>query len=428
MGKRRFSIAGLMGVVLVAAIGTAALRIPTGVWAGVMMLVAGGVLVLAVIGALCRTGKERAWWLGFSLFGWAYILWSSPFESALTSFPPVPLPEPVGPTFGPFRGGMGGGMAGPEGPGSFEYWEVRRWLWSLMVALLGGAIARALFGAPATRPETEGTAGPSAPRSRWRSKFFWLILPAAGFYAAALVLAANRWTPPDLLVSLVFLVTFELLGAAILSAIFVDATQRPVWLGAALFGGGYLILAFLRNDHRDPTQHLPTESLLNALRPAHERITNEAPPLPLAERSNERIIEALRKPVDMHFPMATPLEDILKYAQSATRARDGWEIPIYVEPVGLQEEERTMTSPVTLDLSGVPLKTSLHLAVAQLGLAYRISDGLLLITSEHDRAPVASDPFLMVGHCAIAFVAGIVGWTLARIVGGSYRARKGQPA
>ncbi|MBV8234029.1 MAG: hypothetical protein JO329_28960, partial [Planctomycetaceae bacterium] len=57
-------------------------------------------------------------------------------------------------------------------------------------------------------------------------------------------------------------------------------------------------------------------------------------------------------------------------------------IPIYVDPVGLQEAEKTMTSPVTLDLEGVPLKTTLRLLLKQLGLTYTVKDGLLTITSE----------------------------------------------
>src|SRR5258707_4795193 len=41
-----------------------------------------------------------------------------------------------------------------------------------------------------------------------------------------------------------------------------------------------------------------------------------------------------------------------------------------------------MTSPVTLDLEGVPLKTTLRLLLKQLGLTYTVKDGLLTITSE----------------------------------------------
>ncbi len=41
-----------------------------------------------------------------------------------------------------------------------------------------------------------------------------------------------------------------------------------------------------------------------------------------------------------------------------------------------------MTSTVTLDLEGVPLKTTLRLMLKQLGLTYTVKDGLLTITNE----------------------------------------------
>src|SRR5262249_39071445 len=50
--------------------------------------------------------------------------------------------------------------------------------------------------------------------------------------------------------------------------------------------------------------------------------------------------------------------------------------------VGLQEAEKTLTSPVTLDLEGVPLKATLRLLLKQLGLTYTVKGGLLTITSE----------------------------------------------
>ena len=40
-----------------------------------------------------------------------------------------------------------------------------------------------------------------------------------------------------------------------------------------------------------------------------------------------------------------------------------------------------MTSVVTLDLEGVPLKTTLRLALKQLDLAYCVRDGVLIISS-----------------------------------------------
>ncbi len=41
-----------------------------------------------------------------------------------------------------------------------------------------------------------------------------------------------------------------------------------------------------------------------------------------------------------------------------------------------------MTSPVTIDLNGVSLKTTLRLILRQLGLTYTVKDGLMTITSE----------------------------------------------
>ena len=64
----------------------------------------------------------------------------------------------------------------------------------------------------------------------------------------------------------------------------------------------------------------------------------------------------------MPFANETPLEDVLKYIKTASESPqlpDG--IPIYVDPAGLTEAEKTMTSPVTIDLNGVSLKTTLRL-------------------------------------------------------------------
>ncbi len=95
------------------------------------------------------------------------------------------------------------------------------------------------------------------------------------------------------------------------------------------------------------------------------------------------IQEALNEPVSMSFANETPLEDVLEYIKSATAGPNGKpRIPIYVDPVGLQQAEKTMTSPVTIDLEGVPLKTTLTLLLQQLGLMFNVKEGLLIITSE----------------------------------------------
>jgi hypothetical protein len=51
---RRFSIAGLMAVVLVSSLGLAAMRSGSATWAGGLYLLTQAILVLAVVGALCE--------------------------------------------------------------------------------------------------------------------------------------------------------------------------------------------------------------------------------------------------------------------------------------------------------------------------------------------------------------------------------------
>ena len=85
----------------------------------------------------------------------------------------------------------------------------------------------------------------------------------------------------------------------------------------------------------------------------------------------------------MSFKEETPLEDVLKYVKPSTKGPafpDG--IPIYVDPIGLSEADKTMASTVrNIDVEGVPLRTTLKLLLNQLDLTYVVRDGLLRITS-----------------------------------------------
>ena len=83
----------------------------------------------------------------------------------------------------------------------------------------------------------------------------------------------------------------------------------------------------------------------------------------------------------MSFGKAAPLDDVLKYIKQATTTKTGSGIPIYVDPQGLRDAEVTQKSTVIIDLEGIPLKTSLRLILKQLGLAYCVRDGVLIISS-----------------------------------------------
>src|SRR5262249_27409534 len=90
------SIAPLMGGGLIAAIGFGALRNSSEAWAGVMLLLTCGAILLAVAGALGRGPGERAWWLGFVLFGGGYLALAHAMASAPSTLPTITLAEAIG--------------------------------------------------------------------------------------------------------------------------------------------------------------------------------------------------------------------------------------------------------------------------------------------------------------------------------------------
>lgn len=106
----------------------------------------------------------------------------------------------------------------------------------------------------------------------------------------------------------------------------------------------------------------------------------------------------LQQKVSMPFANETPLEDVLKYIETATQdeGKPNSGIPIYVDPIGLQEAEKSLQTPITLNLEGMPLSTTLTLMLRQLGLEYTVQkDGLLVIGNEHD-ADSLGDPSALI--------------------------------
>jgi hypothetical protein len=70
----RFSIRGLMVVIVLLGIGFAALRYPTPFWTNVWYSFTVASLTLAVPAAVYRRGEQRAFWVGFAACGWVYYL------------------------------------------------------------------------------------------------------------------------------------------------------------------------------------------------------------------------------------------------------------------------------------------------------------------------------------------------------------------
>jgi hypothetical protein len=178
----RFSIAGLMGLVVVVAVGVAALRFATELWAGILLLMTLVVLGAAVLAFHERTGAKRAWWRGFALFGWGYVVlamgpWASEavaphlpttagldvlharmhpggaeggqarrlWEDALRNYiaaVDTPSRTPWAVAFSP--DGKLVVSAAPPGPAPEPFRRVGHCLWALLAACVGGIVARAL--------------------------------------------------------------------------------------------------------------------------------------------------------------------------------------------------------------------------------------------------------------------------------------------
>jgi hypothetical protein len=87
MRTPRFNIATVLAVILVLGVGLAGLRESTDLWESGLLSGTLFILLISILLAIHRTDKRRAFWLGFALFGWAYLGLSlvQPIESRLVS-------------------------------------------------------------------------------------------------------------------------------------------------------------------------------------------------------------------------------------------------------------------------------------------------------------------------------------------------------
>ena len=73
MRRFRFHLGTLVILVLVLGVGFAALRESNEIWDSSIFSITLGVLLISILLAIHRTEKRRAFWLGFALFGAAYL-------------------------------------------------------------------------------------------------------------------------------------------------------------------------------------------------------------------------------------------------------------------------------------------------------------------------------------------------------------------
>ena len=73
MRRFRFRIGTLLVLIIALGVGFAALRESNDTWDSGVFTLALGALLVSILLAIHRTEKRRAFWLGFALFGWAYL-------------------------------------------------------------------------------------------------------------------------------------------------------------------------------------------------------------------------------------------------------------------------------------------------------------------------------------------------------------------
>jgi len=101
------------------------------------------------------------------------------------------------------------------------------------------------------------------------------------------------------------------------------------------------------------------------------------------------ILKKLNEEITLNLAAETPLEEALNQIKTTASLDEGKEIQIYVDPIGLQEADKTMSSGVSLVLEDVPIKTALKLILSQIGLGYRVKDGVLIIS--YPESPLLSE-------------------------------------
>jgi energy-coupling factor transporter transmembrane protein EcfT len=74
MRRPQVSIAGLLLVILVVAIGLAAIRSGSPAWSGAMFSIMAFTMICSLLAVVLTRGPRRVYWSGFATLGWSYLL------------------------------------------------------------------------------------------------------------------------------------------------------------------------------------------------------------------------------------------------------------------------------------------------------------------------------------------------------------------
>jgi hypothetical protein len=98
-----------------------------------------------------------------------------------------------------------------------------------------------------------------------------------------------------------------------------------------------------------------------------------------------KIRQKLDMPIGADFPKDGTLQALLKHIKKVTTDATFPGIPIYVDPIGLAENNVTMAREIKIDFEKVPIQQNIKMALTYAlranGLSYEVRDGFLMISS-----------------------------------------------
>ena len=94
-------------------------------------------------------------------------------------------------------------------------------------------------------------------------------------------------------------------------------------------------------------------------------------------------LRQLRTPMTLTITRAQPvlLEDFFKQIQIVSQNQNNKALPIYTDPMGLQEADKSLAVAIEATTSRMPIQDRLKRALPPLGLDFFVKDGLITVTS-----------------------------------------------
>jgi hypothetical protein len=99
------------------------------------------------------------------------------------------------------------------------------------------------------------------------------------------------------------------------------------------------------------------------------------------DKKTQLIKQKLDLVIDAEFPAGTTLEQLLKHIKQTSTDKNFPGIPIYVNPIGLQEANQGMAVPIEMNRKQCTVRELLWWALHPLQLSYFVKDGFLMIDS-----------------------------------------------